>query len=905
MSQAFRTKVISTFTDEIALLTGGRFEQFGYRVMSVIYPASWQERGTTIEGAPRGYTVDASTKGSTIVAEMSSERDYFEGKLEKPERDLDHTIELHPDSKRIWLLSSREAGAGATTKCANLETNFTKKHPTLKAVDILDSRQIANHIFENLEVERFINSLTSYLPSIGRIADENAFSHRIPNYSGYQNRPELEDEITDKITKSTCCVISGISGVGKSALAAKVAENLRSEFEIVIWCDARVLRNVAELSDIDIRRSGTRHNLIGLIRRRKCLLILDDTSLTKDCISEISIGESKVLITCQISSDPNSTIVRNLQRTPARVLLQKDIVEVCPDEVFESVFSAIGGYPLLICALNRIAKDEGWRAVESCCEDATSSIEDEFNNKVCQRILMHHRLALSSELEFVKWCGSSRIDSELLSICVSSRAGSNLQKRAFLSATVSGNIRVHDIVYQSILATVEVSEQQSRQFCDKLDDFISTECESERSLLNRIVNFHSPLLKGLLKYSSRPSFVYAVALARTEDTSIDLLGDPVPAATTVATYGEWNGHEIEVRAIIEVVEALYTINLAQNGYESAKTMLQNNIIALEILLSSSAAKGEMARDLKHHFAKMLIRLGKKPEAEVEFVNILKDYPTYAASRLQLARILNSTGRKKDALAEAEMIIQQHLKNPGSVAAPILLEALRLVATLGSLNDIKPYRQLIISCLKESREFDKALTLRLISSVAQKTWYKIPELVSQMFESIEWSDAAPATDFERSDWAQAHKSIAKASDPSDSNRQEFLLAANETYKSIDVPNNYHRVQHAETLILLEEYAEANAILEQVAEDKRDTFWWQRRSQAFYGLNQPDQALEAINTCISELADRTYSPAFLYDRFKAKMKLDDPTAKNDLKEAINKLPEGDKFRNNLELELNNLP
>ena len=86
MAFSFRQKVIRILIDEIALLTGGRFEQFGYKMMSIIHSAQWVERGTTVEGAPRGYTVDTSAHGSSLVAEMSSEADYFHNDMPKPKR---------------------------------------------------------------------------------------------------------------------------------------------------------------------------------------------------------------------------------------------------------------------------------------------------------------------------------------------------------------------------------------------------------------------------------------------------------------------------------------------------------------------------------------------------------------------------------------------------------------------------------------------------------------------------------------------------------------------------------------------------------------------------------------------------------------------------------------------------
>lgn len=902
MSDTFRQKVISMLINEIALLTGGRFEQFGYRMMGVIQPAQWVERGTTVEGAPRGYTVDTSAEGAALVAEMSSESDYFHADMDKPKRDLHHALCLHHDAKRIWLLSSREATAGETTKCANLATEFMKLHQSLMHVEILDARKIAEHIFDNLEVERFVIALTSYLPSIGRLADENAFSHRIPVYSSYQPRRDLEQAVVGCLEDTFWVVISGISGIGKSALAAQVAQTL-PDIDLVIWHDARNLKNVAELSDIDIRRTGTRHNITSLLRRHKCLLILDDAVLLWDHIAEMECGKSKIIITCQTTSDPNTVTVGDLDYDSARILLEADVSTSCPDEVFQHVFSNIGGYPLLLSTLNRLAKQEGWETVNACCEDAASSIEDERHNKVCQRILIRHREALTVELEFVKWCEASRFAPELSAVCVSTRAVSNLQKRGFLSATASGEIRVHDVVYQSICAVIDVSEQRSIEFRDKLDNFIRTECENERTVLHRIVNLHSHLLKRLLRSAPRPSFVYAVALARTGDTPLDLLGDPVATAKTIAAYDHWSGREIEIRAIIEAVEAIYTITSADCGAEAARTSLQKNIAALELLRTCPAANGRLLRDLKHHYAKMLVRLGKLTEAESEFRAILAEHPTFAAGRLQLGRILEKTQRKQDSLKECQTIIIQNEDAQTPVSAPVLLEALHLLARIGTPDDLRPYEAVIMSCLAEAREMDSALALRLIASIAQKTWFTIPQLVSRMYDTIEWRYVVPTSDFERFDWAQAHKAAAKVTSVGDSRRREFLEAADETYKRIVTPNSYYMIQHAEALILLERFDEANDLLDRVPNSKRVSFWLQRKAQALLGLDRADKALKAINNGLHGLSDEKYKPAFLHVRYQIRNSLSDPEAIEDLKMAISGLAPDDKYRKELESELKN--
>lgn len=900
MANVFRQKVIRTLITEIDLLTGGRFEQLGYLVMTVVHPANWAARGTTVEGAPRGYTVDTSAAGATLVAEMSSENDYFHGSLTKPNRDLLHATSLHPDVKKIWLLASREASAGETTECANLATSFKAAHPSVDEVEILDGRRIAEYVFANLESERFIESLVSYLPSVGRLADENAFSHRIPIYSNYLARPEVERSVIDELKAHPYVVIKGISGIGKSALAAKVAQTLRAEFEIVIWCDARELRDVAQLSDLDVRRCGTHHNIIGLLRRCKCLLILDDAEITSAQISTMGLGQSKVILTCQTNSDPRAIGVKDLDPGSARTLLETG-VSGCPEPILQRVLRSVGGYPLLLVALNVVAQEEGWASVDACCIDAVSALEDDRHNKVCQRILARHRDSLAAELEFVRWCDTPRFDAELASICVSRRAVTNLQKRAFLTASAAGDARVHDVVYQSIQTMIAVPAERDAAFQDKIDQFIQTECEHDRMSFRRMAHLHGPLFQRMLQVKPCPSFVYAVALARANDTKVDDFGDPVITAQTVAGYQQWSGREVEVRAVIESVEAIHSLMLANLGKEAARPYLARNINAIKLLRDSSAATGDILRDIRHHYAKMLERLDRLDAAETEFRTILTQYPTFTAARLQLARILARTQREKDATIECELILSQYEADQASVSIVIVLEALRLLTATASTQQIGLREPLIMSSLTRAREVDRSLAFRLIAAVAQKTWFTMPDLVQRMFDAIEWRDSVPASDSERFDWAQAHKMAAKILDKGDQRRREFLIAALDTYEGIRKPKDFYRVQHAEALILMERYSDANMRLEEVDEGNREIFWWQRKAQTLLGLQQGSHALEAINKAIAGLQGQKNRAAFLVDRYRIRAYLSDPQAREDLKAAIDILPADDKYRKLLEKEL----
>src|SRR6478736_273666 len=185
MSDRFRNKVLSQLAEEINHLSGGSFEQFGYKVMPLVQPGHWLERGTTIDGAPRRGTVDTSLPGSAYVGEMSSSATYFDETFGKLKGDLAHAAGLHPQAKHIWLLSSRTASASQTTDIEDVIAAFKADHPSVENVVVLDARQIAARIFDHLGRHDLARDLSHYLPGLTKLAEEHAFSNSIPPIDAY------------------------------------------------------------------------------------------------------------------------------------------------------------------------------------------------------------------------------------------------------------------------------------------------------------------------------------------------------------------------------------------------------------------------------------------------------------------------------------------------------------------------------------------------------------------------------------------------------------------------------------------------------------------------------------------------------------------------------------------------
>lgn len=854
MTDEFRKLATAEIARELAGQIAG-FERLGYRLMEVIHPAHWSERGTTIQGASRGYTVDCTAAASSLVAEMSGERDYFSKDLKKPKRDLQHAITQHPNATRIWLLAGQETPPGMSKKIGSLRDGFLKEHPGVDGIEILDGRTLANVVYDNLESERFVGAVAPFLPSVGRLADEYAFSHRVPRFPSYRRREALEETISAALADSQQVVLRGVSGIGKSALAAKVADDHRSHFASIIWVDAHELKDTSALSSIDVHRTGVRHNLLAILRRRKCLLILDDARFETSELERLNLGSSSVIVTCQASGNPKSILVGDLSPDAAKDVLSLGVASPCPPEVFRAVITAVGGHALLLHALNQIAMAEGWTSVAACCHDATNSLEDDRHQKVCKRILARHLEALEAELAFVRWVDQPRISRDLISACVSSNAVRNLEKRGFLAATTYGHIRVHDVVFVAIREVVAAVGGRSENFLSRFEKLIEQHANAEDHVVRRIAALHVDLIVKNIHQGSRPSLVYALTVIRDPELPLSLLGDPVSMARELVTLNGWHNRDLEFRTVIEVVEAIYTVESAKDGTQYARKRLSDHIQALDWMLRVAPANSLAHRDLCHHYAKMLARLGRTDEAISRFERLVGDDQAFAAARLQLGRLYAKQKKVACAIDQCKAILQTSSQTH-EVSVHVLLGALELLAREGRPTLLASYTEVILGALNAARESDASLAAKFVSGVCSKVWFHLPEVASDLYDRLNWSLMAPTRNDELFDIAQAHKAAGKA------RKDVSLLAKSKTtYEAMTTRSPYETVHYAEVLIRLEDWGLALASLDTVPVARRDTFWNLRAAQALVGLGSHERALDTINKGIETLNSTNFRSTFL--------------------------------------------
>ena len=312
-----KQRIVNKLIDEIENLNATNLELIGNIFLENHTGKTFIHHGTNRYGRPVGHTVDSLSTDSKYIAEYSTEKDYFSGKtsFHKIENDIEHAKSFigAGDLIKIFLICSQSE---PTSFRENFnETNLFKYNQN--DIEIWGAEDLADKIFDiSISNTSFKNKISNYLPN---------FYKEIESYADYGDTPyeldenyiqnqEFINDLDSKLIREKICVITGISGSGKTQLVMDFFQQKKDDYDDYIWFDGGELTEDSNLRDVKKERLGQPTNLIGSFCARKTLLVIDNLNFKvtshffEDCKKGFDLGSS-IIITSQIQSDINNYVM--------------------------------------------------------------------------------------------------------------------------------------------------------------------------------------------------------------------------------------------------------------------------------------------------------------------------------------------------------------------------------------------------------------------------------------------------------------------------------------------------------------------------------------------------------------------------------------------------------------------
>jgi len=330
----------------------------------------------------------------------------------------------------------------------NVNNNFShsfnicgeSRHPP----DIPNPHQQNEDISQSKSIETLHNDL-SEMPDLG------AF---------YNRTPELET-LTTWILQEQCrlIAITGISGIGKTALTVQLFQQIKDEFEYVIWCDfdslptlaefqSNLIRIISQSEQLDLSANNQKClPLIKYLQKYRCLVILDNIqnifssgelvgkyksgyeeyrTLFKQ-IKELShqsgvvlIGWEQPRIVTEVKSQ--NSLIRTLRLTGLDVLAAREIFRdngLTEIDHWDAIIQRYQGNPFWLKSIANLMQDLGECEIEVLINDTLLLPEDVKDSlqQQCDRLSEIEKQVLSllaeksSSVNLVKLLENSRIPS--------------------------------------------------------------------------------------------------------------------------------------------------------------------------------------------------------------------------------------------------------------------------------------------------------------------------------------------------------------------------------------------------------------------------------------------------------------------------------------------------------------
>ena len=682
--QLFITRLIEYFE----VMSGEQWERFGHRMAEVIFGEALTHRGQTVSGKPIGYTVDSASGNALRVAEYSSEERYFVD-LEKPTNDYEHVRGLHPYVQEVLLLSNRESGPDTLTDVDNWEYEMIQRDGI--QLSVLGAREIAEKVADDVISDRYLaERIAPYLEPLQRLEAEFATTNLVPPLpNSAVKRERLESDLRQKLAEERVAVLAGMSGMGKTLAAIAFANDERTK-RACIWAADLSIRSIEDLAGIDVANRGIQLPLLGMLKSRPCLLVLDDLRCQGD-IDELADAlvkhcgaDSGVLITSQISASPRFTVeIQFATDSEAQGILNYGVEDPCPEALFPVIVQSAGRLPLALALLNGSAREGiDWKALSHDAARVAELPVSEKATRLADVLLERWRKSIDGGLQVFLWTQEPRVHEGFYRRLATNGVANLIRRLRFSDDSVPDTHRLHDIAWAAVQIAnppVVVNEDRLKRALDSYVRELSTS-DAWTLELNHFARLHHSLLRRLV-YSRNyePGHLYAW-LHFPGRPALNDLPDPVATAQFAASEPL---DTFLVQTAAELAEQFTRIAVSEARRNGAQVDQVKLLLPFETLLAAPNLSVEARFHVRHHRAKALKRLGRYEEAVAECDRLLREAGPLASTRLLIARTLTE-GVIKDTKAGARareilfQLLDEALADSNAVSMSVTLAAAELL-----------------------------------------------------------------------------------------------------------------------------------------------------------------------------------------------------------------------------------
>ena len=704
MLEATKNRIIKDLIFEIENTTTSQsFEIIGNELISNLIGEKLIHHGVNKDGQHVGYTVDSFSSSSSVVAEYSTDKTYFNKKssgqshtYEKIEKDIAHAIKHNSTDtlKNIYLLSSQ-------CEPPSFRSDFNETQIFLsegERVIFFDAREIAKLIYDqSIRNHGYATFFKEYFPIFSLNLDKYEYYGILPPLcENHVSEPNILNAIDNHFKNgNNICILHGFSGSGKTQAVIDYIRSNSKNFENYIWVTGEDLSKSASCSSIKRTRGGTAINIIGMFKSSKTILVIDNMQDTdyKAMLSELSGGfniGSIVLATSQISKpgDKNCLTIPSFSNSVACQIIGEN--SNCDNDLLSDILRYFNSSPLILSLIRTMIELQNTPRQEIYNDvlDDFNNLPDDNGKSVIQRIFKNLDTTTTKALKMIANSGSTTHDLHFLHQFITIFSCIKLQQLSILMTTNTPNIvKIHDLVYLSM---------QDNDNLEEVTIAIANCIEKRKgemtpSILRQIHLCHRQLLQVVGSASNSLNWL-TYALFQIEGEHKKELSDSIRSIHLTS--------QLSLAAVMCIIEAKEIYAYSINGQEEASSYFNECAEIYKTILEEST-DDDIKAELLHHRGKALRRCREYDNAYQCFLKVLELKPNWHATYGQIIAL----GVKND--------VDVKLKEAGEVYMRKLLEEMLkdtsnvpLRISLAAIAKLRSYHNVSTPLLQDSEKVNK-------------------------------------------------------------------------------------------------------------------------------------------------------------------------------------------------------